>query len=80
MVKIQIKYSKFKKSFFIDPRFNSNQFQSFDRLYRTRSESQPPYETVQNEPQEVTNNQQVKSLDLFKSPSSFISSVQQVFN
>ena len=53
----------FKFCFIADPRFNANQFQSFDRLYRTRSESQTPQETiqeVQNEQQELTNTKQVK--------------------
>ncbi|CAF4719426.1 unnamed protein product [Rotaria sp. Silwood1] len=43
------------------PQYNRNQLQSFDRLYRTRSESQPPIETiqeVQNEQQELTNSKQ----------------------
>ncbi|CAF2590601.1 unnamed protein product [Rotaria sp. Silwood2] len=44
-----------------DLQYNKNQLQSFDRLYRTRSESQPPTETiqeVQNEHQELTNSKQ----------------------
>lgn len=36
---------------------NTNEIQSFDRLYRTRSESQPPKESPQDLPQEQLNNQ-----------------------
>lgn len=35
-----------------DPQYRGNQIQSFDRLYRIRSESQPPKETVQEVPTE----------------------------
>lgn len=38
-----------------DPKRSSNQIQSFDRLYRIRSESQPPQE-IPAEPQEITSN------------------------
>lgn len=36
---------------------NTNQIQSFDRLYRTRSESQPPKESAQDSPQEQLTSQ-----------------------
>jgi hypothetical protein len=51
--------------FFLDLKFSTNQIQSFDRLYRRRSESQPPREAIQeipNEQQELIDNQQVKFL------------------
>ncbi len=41
---------------------NTNQLQSFDRLYRTRSESQPPKETFQ----EIQNEQQVNKLSTLR--------------
>lgn len=39
-----------------DPKYSANQMQSFDRLYRVRSESQPPHQAAPAEPQEVTAN------------------------
>jgi hypothetical protein len=45
----------------LDPKLSSNQIQSFDRLYRTRSESQPPRENIQeiqHEQQELIDNKQ----------------------
>lgn len=47
----------------LDPKGSTNQIQSFDRLYRVRSESQPPRETtqeVQNIQQESTDDKQVR--------------------
>lgn len=47
----------------LDPKFHTNQLQSFDRLYRTRSESQPTREAVEelhNEQQEVNDGKQVR--------------------
>jgi hypothetical protein len=48
-----------------DPKFSTNQIQSFDRLYRTRSESQPPHENIQEiqteqqqQEEELINNKQ----------------------
>ena len=35
-----------------NPQYKGNQIQSFDRLYRVRSESQPPKETIQEVPTE----------------------------
>lgn len=61
--------------FIVDVRSSTNQIQSFDRLYRTRSESQPPRETpeeVQNIQQESTDSKQVTffvSLFIIRSPS-----------
>ncbi|CAF1041993.1 unnamed protein product [Rotaria sordida] len=56
-----------------DDQYNKNQLQSFDRLYRTRSESQPPTETiqeVQNEQQELTNTKQRPASAQLNSPGS----------
>lgn len=48
----------------LDPKGSTNQLQSFDRLYRIRSESQPARETtqeVQTTQQESTDDKQVRS-------------------
>jgi hypothetical protein len=52
----------------LDPKYSANQIQSFDRLYRIRSESQPPRENIQetqNVQQDSIDNKQVKFFFFF---------------
>jgi hypothetical protein len=53
------------KEFEFEEQLNPNQHQSFDRLYRSRSESQPPkenFQQIQNE-QQLTNTKQIYQLN-----------------
>lgn len=70
---------------FSDSKYPGNQIQSFDRLYRVRSESQPPQEIPTEQPQETVANKEVllfssEQNSFISSQIFLISSVHQVLN